>query len=112
MWRQWNALVTKTFCHLRHARIKHATSIEHLALTRGPRAQLAADRARLKVSLRFLALSFFRCPADANLPIQFDPVKRQRRIGIDFELLSFFAFVVGKKDETVLVETFQQNNPH
>src|SRR5438046_3502054 len=80
MWRQRNGFTVEAFCHLRHARIKHATSIEHVALTRGPRAQLAADRARMKISLRFLARSFFRCPANTNLPIQFDPVKRQRRI--------------------------------
>src|SRR5882724_8687588 len=106
VWRQRNTLVAKTFCHLCHSRVQDAASIEDLALTRGPRAQLAAERARVKIGLRFFTRGFFRFPADANLPVQLDPVKSQRRIGIGFELLSFFAFVVRKKDEPVLIETF------
>src|SRR5712691_4815923 len=51
VWRQRNGLAAKPFCHLRHARVQYAASIEHLALTRCPRAQLAADWARTKISL-------------------------------------------------------------
>src|SRR5882724_11062862 len=53
MRRQWYRLVAEAFGHLCHARIEHAPAIEHLALTRRPRAQLAPNRARMKISLRF-----------------------------------------------------------
>ena len=43
--RQRNTLVAKTFCHLCHSRVQDAAPIEDLALTRGPRAELAAERA-------------------------------------------------------------------
>src|SRR5947207_3749876 len=93
---------------LRHARVEHATSIEHLALTRCPGAQLATGRTRMKISLRFFARSSVHFPADANLPVQFDPIKRQRRIWISLELLSFIALVVTKKDKAILVEPFNR----
>src|ERR1700750_3014372 len=37
--RQWNSLVAEALGHLRHARIEHTPTIDHLALTRCPRAQ-------------------------------------------------------------------------
>ena len=43
----------------------------------------------MKICLRFFARRFFHFSADANLPVQFDPVKRQRRIWIGVELLAF-----------------------
>ena len=46
------------------------------------------------------------------MPVQFDPVKRQRRVRIGLELLPFFTLVVGEKDESILVESFYQHNPH
>src|SRR6476646_10843787 len=64
----------------------------------------------MKISLRFFTRSFRHFSADANLPVQFDPVKRQCRVRIGLELLSFFAFVIRKKNEAVLIEAFQQNN--
>src|SRR5437899_2261172 len=110
--RRWNRLVAEALGHLCHARIEHATCVDYLALTRRPGAQLAAHWARMKISLRFLTRGFRHFSADANLPVQFDPVKPQRRIRIGLELLSFFALVIGKKNEAVVVEAFQQNNPH
>src|SRR4029453_18310182 len=105
VWRQRNTLIPKTFCHLCHSRVQDAPPIQDLALARGPRAQLAAERARMKIGLRFFPRGSSRLPADANLPVQLDPVKSQRRIRIGFELFSFFAFVVREKDEPVLIET-------
>src|SRR5512132_3249762 len=104
---QGDALVGETFGHLGHPRIEHAAPIEDLALTRRPGAQLTAHWTRMKIGLRFFARSFFCSPADANLTIQFDPVKRQRRVRFGLELLSFFALVVGKKDDPIMVEAFQ-----
>src|SRR5437867_10605353 len=51
VWRQRNGLLAKAFCHLRHARVQYAASIEHLPLTWCPRAQLAADWVRVKIGL-------------------------------------------------------------
>ena len=66
----------------------------------------------MKIRLRLFARGFFCFPANANLSIKFNPVKCQCRVRVGIELLSFFAFIVGKKDESIVVEAFQQNNPH
>src|SRR6266567_8019432 len=39
--RQWNRLVPEAFGHFCHARVQNAPTVEHLALTRRPGAQLA-----------------------------------------------------------------------
>src|SRR4030095_5511488 len=61
---QRNALVTEALGHLCHARIQHAASINHLALTRRPGAQLAPDWTGMKIGLRFIARSFFSFPVN------------------------------------------------
>src|SRR4026209_1067033 len=66
----------------------------------------------MKIGLRFFARSFSRFPTDSNLSVEFDPVKCQRRVRVGVELLTFFALVIGKKHEPVLVEAFQKSNPH
>ena len=77
--RQWNWLVAEALSHFRHARIEHTPAVDHLALTRRPCAQLASDRTRMKIALRFFARGLFDFSADANLPVEFDPVKAQAR---------------------------------
>ena len=66
----------------------------------------------MKIGLRFLARGFFRFSANANLSVKFDPIKRQRGVRIGIQLFSFFALVVGKEHEPILVEAFQQHNAH
>src|SRR5262245_7473938 len=66
----------------------------------------------MKIGLRFFTRGFFCLPANANLSVKFDPVKCQRRVRVGIELLSFFAFVVGKKNEPILVEAFQQHDAY
>src|SRR5580765_2758335 len=88
---QRDGFVAKPLRHLRHARVQYAPSIEHLALARGPCAELASDRTGMKINLRFFARSSFHFPADANLPVQFDPIESHRRIRIGIELLSLAA---------------------
>ena len=73
--RQWNWLVAEALGHFRHARIEHTSAIDHLALTRCPCAQLTSDRTRMKISLRLFTRGLFHFSADANLPVEFDPVK-------------------------------------
>ena len=75
--RQWNRFVAETLSHFCQARIKHTPAVDYLALTRRPCAQLASDRTRMKIGLRFFARGFLDFSADANLPVEFDPVKRQ-----------------------------------
>src|SRR5947208_16339665 len=67
--RQWDRLVTKAFGRLCHAPVENAPAVDYLALTRRPCAQLAADRARMKISLRFFARGFLHFSTDANLPV-------------------------------------------
>src|ERR1700757_541381 len=66
----------------------------------------------MKIGLRFFARGLLHWPANANLSVKFDPIKCQRRVRVRIELLPFFALVIGKKDEPVLVEAFQENNAH
>src|SRR5438477_985667 len=110
--RQWNWLVAKALGHLRHARIEHTPAIEHLALTRRPCAQLASDRARMKIDLRFVTRGLFHFSTDTNLPVEFDPVKHKRGVRIGLELFPLCAFVIRKEHEAILIEAFQQNDSH
>ena len=64
--RQWNWLVAVALSHFRHARIEHTPAIDHLALTRRPCAQLASDRARMKISLRLFTRGLFHFSTDTN----------------------------------------------
>ena len=108
--RQRNLLVTEAFGHFRHPRIEHAPAVKHLALTRCPRAYLATHWTRVKISLRFFARGFLHFSVDANLPVELDPVKRQRRVRIGLQLFPFLAFVIGKKNKPVLIEVFLQKD--
>src|SRR5215208_4647836 len=112
VWRQWNRFVAETLGHLRHSRIEHTPPIEHLALTRRPCAQLASDRTRMKVRLRFFTRSLLHFSTDADLPVEFDPVKPKRRVWIGLELFPFRAFIIRKEHEAILIEALQQNDSH
>src|SRR5579884_2174985 len=112
MRRERHRFAGKPFRHFRHARIEHSTRIDHLALTRGPRGQLATQWTRVKVNKRFLPGNFFRAAANANLSIQFDPVKGQCGVGIGCKMFPFFAFVIGEKDKALVVEILQQHDSH
>ena len=82
------------------------------ALARGPGAQLASDRTRMKISLRFFTRGLFHFSADTNLPVEFNPVKPKRCVRIRVELFPFGAVVIRKEDEAVLIETLQENDSH
>src|SRR5437660_2268630 len=103
---QWDWFVGEALGHFRHARVEHATRIKHFGLTRGPGAELAPNRARMKITRRFLTRSFFHFAVDTDLPIQFDPIKSERGVRICLELLPFFTLIIGKEDKAVLVESF------
>src|SRR6266576_1599432 len=66
----------------------------------------------MKIALRFPTRRFFCFPGDANLSIQFNPIKCQRRVRIGFELHPLFALVIRKKNETVLIESFQSHHAY
>src|SRR5438034_2121036 len=51
VWRQRDTAIAKAFRHLRHPRVQHTAAVDHFALARGPRTQLAADRPRMKIRL-------------------------------------------------------------
>src|SRR4029077_16855963 len=108
--RQWNWLVAEALGHVRHARIEHTPAIEHLALTRRPCAQLASDRARMKIRLRLFTRGLFHFSTDTNLPVEFDPVKPKRGVRIGLELFPLCAFVIRKEHAAILIEAFQKND--
>ena len=66
----------------------------------------------MKIALRFFARGLFDFSADANLPVEFDPVKTQARVRIRLKLFPLRAFVICKEHEAVLIETLQQNDSH
>ena len=109
---QRNRFITEALSHLRHARIEHTPSIEHLALTRRPCAQLASDGARMKITLRLFARGLFRFSTDTNLPVEFDPVKPKRGVWIGVELFPLRAFIIRKEHEAILIEALQKNDSH
>src|SRR6478752_9676598 len=112
MRRQWNWFVAVALGHFRHARIEHTPAIEHLALTRCPCAQLASDRARMKIRLRLFTRGLFHFSADANLPVELNPVKPQGGVWICLKLFPLCAFVIRKEHEAILIEALQQNDSH
>jgi len=109
---QWDRFVAEALSHLRHARIKYTAAIENLALTRRPCAQLASDRARMKITLRLFTRGPFYFSTDTNLPVEFDPVKPKRGVWIGLELFPLCAFIIRKEHEAILIEALQQNDSH
>jgi len=64
-----------------------------------------------KIRIRFPGGKLHNAARNANLAIQFPPVKHQRRPPVHVQLRGFAAFVVGKKDEAALVDSLKQNHP-
>src|ERR1043166_2456877 len=64
----------------------------------------------MEVALGFFARNFFDTTAEADLPIELDPVKQTSGVRIRLQLLALFALVIGEKNETVAIESFAQNN--
>src|SRR5262249_6907295 len=75
--RQRDLLVAEALSLFRHSSIEHPPAVDYFALTRRPRAQLASDRTRMKIGLRFFARGLLDFSADTNLPVEFDPVKTE-----------------------------------
>src|SRR5574338_1081851 len=66
----------------------------------------------MKISLRFFTRGFLNFSVDANLPVEFDPVKPKRGVRISLELFPLCALVICKEHEPVVIETLEQNNSH
>ena len=66
----------------------------------------------MKIGLRLFTRGLLNFSADANLPVELDPVKPKRSVRIRFKLFSLRALVIRKEHEPVLIETLQQNNSH
>src|SRR5713226_9628918 len=86
-------------------------TFNHFALVRSPRADLAPERTRLKIFLRFVFRNLLDKSFDAHLPLLRQPVGHQTRARILGEVRRFAAFVIGEENKSEVVETFQQDDP-
>ena len=64
----------------------------------------------MKIRFRFCARSFLDPSGNANLPLQLHPVNDEGGLRIGFQFAAFAALIVGKKNETALIETLQEND--
>ena len=66
----------------------------------------------MKIGLRFFARGLLDFSADANLPIELDPVKPKRSVRIRRKLFPFCALVIREEHEAVFIKTLQKNYSH
>src|SRR4030095_6484773 len=64
----------------------------------------------MKIRFRFRARSLLHPSSNANLTLQLHPVNDKGGPRIGRQLTAFAALIVGKKNETVLIETLQEND--
>jgi hypothetical protein len=91
--------------HFAEPRLQNAPGVDHLALVRNPRAELTAAWPGKEVRFRFCARSFLHPSGNANLPLQLYPVNDEGGLRIGLQFAAFAAVIVGKKNETALIET-------
>src|SRR6185436_14713070 len=80
-----------------HARLERRAPADDLALTRGPRAQLAAGRAAREIGIGFEGGYPGDGALDAHLAMEFDPEEHQRSPRVSRQLVRFAALVAGEE---------------
>src|SRR5207249_11742973 len=93
-------LASKSLFQFGKSRFQYSTRVDHLALVRNPRPELAANRPRMIISGRFFARNFFGDAVDPDLPLEFLPMNDQSRSRIFFHMPALFALVIRVKNET------------
>jgi len=83
---------------------------DHAALRRCPRPDSRFHRPRCEVGIRIAGRHLGDLALDADLSLELDPVKQQRRFRSDRQLASFSALVVGEKNEAFGVSSLEKNN--
>src|SRR5439155_18610102 len=90
----WNFLAGKSLFQFREPRFQYSACVDHLALVRNPRPELAAERARMEIAGRFVARNFFGDAVDPDLPLQFLPMNDQTCPRIFFQVPALFAQII------------------
>ena len=107
-----NILIGVALPHLPNAVFEHRAIRDDTALFGSPRAKLALQRSRGEVGVRFALRDQFGSAIDPDLTHQLPPPETEGASGIFGKLPSLPTPVVGEEDKSVLVEPFQQNDPH
>src|SRR5204863_210306 len=66
-------LASKSLFQFGKSRFQYSARVDHLALVRNPRPELAANRPRMKIAGRFFVGNFFGDAVDPDLPLEFLP---------------------------------------
>src|SRR5439155_25432884 len=86
--------------------LEYRPRLDHRALPRGPRAYLTVERARFEIVFRFFARCLFRDAVYHNLTVYLRPEKAKCCVGIRRQVVCLPAFVVGKKNKSLLIKPF------
>src|SRR5215210_9249668 len=110
-WRQRNLAALVLPLEPAHSLLEHVSTLDLLALARGPGAKLTAARTCPEVLRRLLLAHALDAAFEANLPAQGLPVEDERGPRVRLEVATFPAFVVCVEDEAVIVDSVQENDP-
>jgi hypothetical protein len=94
---------------LGESRIEIGRTRQHLALIRGPRADLAAARARREVLVGFRIIDLLDRALDANLDLERLPMERERSARIRGKLTSLPAAQIGVEYEPAVVHRLEEH---
>src|ERR1700712_354286 len=81
------------------AGFEHRAAFNYFALLRRPRAYSRSKRARRKIRIAFFRTCLDDGALDADLTLEFDPVKQQARGSVASELVTFAAEVIREEGE-------------
>ena len=95
-------------CSIGH---QHTAAADDFTLRAGPGTDARVQRPAVKVGVAFFVRDFFDTALDAHHALEFDPVKLQCSMRVASKLPAFAAVVIGKPDDTALVQALDQHHP-
>ena len=107
--RQRNLPVGELALHLIPFHLEKLARIDHRALLRNPGPQTAAVRTRGEIGEGFGGTDPLGSAEDADLPLQRIPRKKKTDVGVRRDIAGLAALVIGEKDKTPLVISFEQH---
>src|SRR6185503_4513775 len=87
-------------------------TLQRLALSRGPRSDLAEAIATGEISVGFLVRDLRHGSLDSDLNVDRRPVKAECGDGMREQMSSLSPLIIRVEDEPALVERFQQDDSH
>src|SRR5829696_6128598 len=109
-WRQRNLAALVLPVEPAHPLLEEVSTLDLLALARGPGAELTTSRPRPEVLRRLAFAHLLDAALDANLSSQRLPVENERGPRVHLELATFPALVVRVEDEAVRLEAMQEDD--